>query len=291
MISSVAILTNPMSGHGKATANSAKAIARFRERGVAVTELAGKSAAESLALARDSVAAGVEALVAAGGDGLISAVLQVAAGTEVPIGIIPGGTGNDLAREFGIPVDDAAAAADVVIEGKSKAIDLGRAGGTYFGTVLASGFDSRVTDRANSMSWPKGKSRYNIAMVAELATLRTVPYRIELDDQVVEVDAILVAVGNTRSYGGGMLVVPGARTDDGMLDVTVIGATGRFELVRLMPTVYKGTHVNLDGVDTYRSRTVRLSAPGTTAYADGEPLGALPIDIEAIPEAVRLFVP
>ncbi|MBJ8346796.1 diacylglycerol kinase [Antrihabitans sp. YC2-6] len=290
-ISSVAVLTNPMSGHGKAMVSSTKALGRLRERGVDVVELQGATAAESLALARQAVADGVDALVAAGGDGLISCVLQAVATSNVPLGIIPGGTGNDLAREFGIPVDDPVAAADIVIDGTTKTIDLGRVGDRWFGTVLSSGFDSRVTDRANLLRWPKGPMRYNVAMIAELAKLEAVPYRIELDDRTVEVDAILVTVGNTRSYGGGMLVVPTARPDDGMLDITVVGATSRFRLIRLFPTIYKGTHVDIDGVDVYRSARVRLSAPDTTAYADGEPLGSLPIDISADPGVLQLRCP
>lgn len=291
-ITSLALLTNPMSGHGKATSASAVAVARFRERGVHVTELRGASAEESKSMARDAVAQGVQALVAAGGDGLISAVLQAVAQSPVPFGIIPGGTGNDLAREFGIPVDDPAAAADVVVDGYTRATDLGRAGNTWFGTVMSTGFDSKVTDRANTMSWPKGPMRYNVAILAELARLRPVPYRIELDDdRVVEVEAIMVTAGNAKSYGGGMLITPNAQTDDGLLDITVVGATTRTKLIRLMPTLYKGTHVDLDGVDTYRARKVRLTAPDTTAYADGEPLGSLPIAAEAVPAAARVFVP
>lgn len=243
-------------------------------------------------MAREAVAKGTQALVAAGGDGLISAVLQAVAQTPVPFGIIPGGTGNDLAREFGIPVDDPAAAADVVVDGYLRATDLGRAGERWFGTVMSTGFDSKVTDRANTMSWPKGPMRYNLAILAELARLRPVPYRIELDDdRVVEVEAIMVTAGNAKSYGGGMLITPNAQTDDGLLDITVVGATTRNRLIRLMPTLYKGTHVDLDGVDTYRARKVRLTAPDTTAYADGEPLGPLPIEAVSVPSAAQVFVP
>ena len=287
----IAVLTNPMSGHGKARDAGAKALDRFRALGVTVRELAGGSAEESVALARGAVADGVDVVVAAGGDGLIACVVQALATTSVPLGIIPGGTGNDLARELGIPVDDPVAAADVVVNGVTRTIDLGRVGSRWFGTVLSSGFDSRVTDRANSMSWPKGRMRYNVAMLAELATLRPVPYRIELDDRVIEVEAVVVTVGNTRSYGGGMLVVPTAVPDDGLLDVLVVGATGRLKLVRLFPTIYKGTHVDLDGVDVYRSKRVRLEAPDTSAYADGESFGVLPIEAVADPEVLQVRCP
>ncbi|WP_235916241.1 diacylglycerol kinase [Antrihabitans cavernicola] len=287
----VAVLTNPLSGQGAAKAAGARAITRFRERGLAVTELQGNSAAASVALARQAVADGAQALVCVGGDGLISAGIQAVAQSGVPIGVIPAGTGNDTAREFSIPTGDPEAAADVVVAGKTKTIDLARVGDAWFLTVLASGFDSKVTDRANSLTWPKGPMRYNVAILAELAGLRAIPYRIELDDETIEVDATLVSVGNTRSYGGGMRICPDAVVDDGLLDVTVVRHASRLRLAMLMPTIYKGTHVKLDTVDTYRSKRVRLTADGIKADADGEPLAPLPLTIEAVAAAATIFVP
>jgi diacylglycerol kinase (ATP) len=180
------------------------------------------------------------------------------------------------------------------VDGPVRRIDLGRAEGRWFATVLSSGFDSKVTQRANRMRWPHGRPRYTVAILAELAALRPIRYRLELDDEVVELDATLAAVGNGRSYGGGMLMCPHARLDDGLLDVTVVGASGRGRLLRLLPTVYRGTHVQVDGVHTFRARRVGLSAldgSGITADADGEPVGMLPIVVESAPGALRVIVP
>ncbi|MFE3293433.1 diacylglycerol kinase [Rhodococcus sp. NPDC059234] len=299
MTRSVTVLTNPAAGNGHAPEAAAAAIARLRDLGVEVTEIEGESAAEALALARKAVAEGTDALVAAGGDGLISIAWQALAQTGIPLGIIPGGTGNDHARLFHIPVDDPSAAADVIARGTVETIDLGRItqpdsgedGFTrWFGTVLSSGFDSLVTDRANRLRWPRGPMRYNVAMIVELAQLRPIPYRIVLDDQQIELDAAMVTVGNGTSYGGGMLITPNAEVTDGLLDITVITAGSRLRLVRLFPTVYKGTHVELDEVQTFRSRRVRLEAPDITAYADGERTAPLPIDIEAVVGAGRVIV-
>ncbi|MGH3434964.1 MAG: diacylglycerol kinase [Sciscionella sp.] len=290
-INAVTVLTNPNSGHGTGRASSAVAVARLRERGLDVTEVHGTSGAQSLELAGRAVESGTDALVAAGGDGLISAVLQAVATTPVPFGIIPGGTGNDHARLLRIPLGDPAAAADIVAAGVTRQIDLGRAEGTWFGTVLASGFDSLVTHRANRLRWPKGRMRYNAAILAELMNLKPIPYRIELDGETIEVAATLVAVGNGTSYGGGMLVCPRAQLDDGLLDVTVIEATSRGRLIRLMPTLYRGTHVELDRVRTYRCRSIRLDAPGITSDADGEPLAPLPVTATAVARAAHVLVP
>ncbi|CAM2905491.1 diacylglycerol kinase [Prescottella defluvii] len=302
MTKSVTVLTNPAAGSGHAPWASAAAVARLRERDVTVTEIEGSSADEALEMARKAVAEGTDALVAAGGDGLVNIAWQALAQSGTPLGIVPGGTGNDHARLFHIPVDDPVKAADIIATGDVATVDLARAGDRWFGTVLSSGFDALVTDRANRMRWPKGPMRYNFAMVVELAKLEPIPYRIVLDDRTIELDATMVSVGNGTSYGGGMLITPNAKLDDGLLDVTVVKSGGRFKLVRLFPTVYKGTHVDLDEVETYRTRTLRLEAPvpgsstgsaratPVTSYADGEFVGQLPLDIEAVPGAGRVIV-
>lgn len=287
---SVTVLTNPAAGGGHAHDAAAAAIARLRERGIAVTEIEGTSADDALRLARRAVADGTDALVTVGGDGLISIAWQALAQSGTPLGIVPAGTGNDHARLFGVPVDDPVAAADVIARGTVQTIDLARVGERWFGTVLSSGFDSLVTDRANRLRWPRGPMRYNVAMVAELAQLRPIHYRITLDDNEIDIDVAMVTVGNGTSYGGGMLVTPNASVTDGLLDLTVVEAGSRLRLVRLFPTVYKGTHVHLPDVHTFRSRRVRLAAAGITAYADGEPVAPLPIDIEAVPAAGRVLV-
>lgn len=155
---------------------------------------------------------GTDAVVVVGGDGVIGLVLQTLAGSDIPLGIVPAGTGNDHAREYGIPKDPVAAA-DIVADGWTETVDLGRirdrAGGvTWFGTVAAAGFDSLVTDRANRMRWPRGRMRYNLAMLAELSQLRLLPFRLVFDGKEVVTHLTLAAFGNTRSYGGGMLICP-----------------------------------------------------------------------------------
>ncbi|MDI9918766.1 diacylglycerol kinase [Rhodococcus sp. IEGM 1379] len=293
-IEKVTVLINPMAGHGHAPEAGRKGVAQLRSRGIAVTEIIGTDADDAKKLAMRAIAEGTDALVVVGGDGAISIGLQAAALTDTPIGLIPAGTGNDHAREFGIPTGNPEAAADVIADGIVQQSDLakitlGDGSIVWSGTIIASGFDSIVTERANQMSWPKGPMRYNLAMVAELAKLRPLKYRIELDDEVVTVDATLVAVGNGRSYGGGMLITPGASKSDGLLDVTVVSHTSRLRLMRLFPKVYKGTHIDLDAVQTYRSKKIRLESDGIIAYADGDRVGPLPVMIEAVPAALRIL--
>jgi len=289
-VKTVTVLTNPHSGRGQSREVAATTTARLRERGLEVVGIEGDTVADAQRLVGEAVAGGTDAVVAVGGDGLINIAWQALARTGVPLGIAPAGTGNDHARLLGIPVGDPIAAADVVADGQTADIDLGRAAGHWFGTVLASGFDSLVTERANRMRWPRGRMRYNVAMLAELVRLQPIPYRIVLDDRTLDVEAALVSVGNGTSYGGGMHIAPGASVTDGLLDVVVAAPRTRLRLVRLFPTVYKGTHVDLDEVQVFRTRTVRLTAPGIVAYADGERIAPLPIDVEAVPGAGRVLV-
>ncbi|MHB2024680.1 MAG: diacylglycerol kinase [Mycobacteriales bacterium] len=289
----VSLLVNPTAGKGRGGRWSERVATRLRGAGVDVEVLAGGDASEASALARAAVERGTEALVALGGDGMVNLALQVIAGTATPLGIVAAGTGNDLAASLGLPRGNPEAAADVVaraLPAGGQAIDAVRVGSRWYGSVLGAGFDSRVNDRANRMRWPHGRMRYNLAMLAELGVFRPLAFRIELDGEVLETDAMLVAVGNGRSYGAGMQITPGAVLDDGLLDVTILGPISKLELLRTFPKVYRGTHVHHPAVRTRRARVVRLTAPGVTAYADGEFCAELPVTCECIPASVRVLV-
>ena len=293
----VALLTNPVAGHGKAVGAARRALARFHHHGLTVRELVGGSPDEAAQLAREAVADGVDALVVVGGDGMINLALAAVAGTPTPLGVVPAGTGNDQAREYGWPRRSAEGAVDVIVHGHNRPTDVGEvhtADGQrrLFGSVLASGFDSLVSDRTNRMRWPHGRARYNVAMLAEFANLKPLPFRITLaDGTVIERDLLLVAVGNTCSYGGGMRIAPDADPTDGMFDVTIGGAGSRRQVLRLMPHVYRGTHVRHPSVEVVRTPSLRIESAGINAYADGEYLGPLPADISVLPRAVLLRVP
>ncbi len=296
-IAKVIALTNPLSGHGTAVHAAQTAISRLRRRGVEVIEIIGDDAEDARYLAGAALDKGTDALMVTGGDGVISNALQLLAGTDVPLGIIPAGTGNDHAREFGIPTKDPEGAADVVVDGWAETIDLGRIQdhtgvNKWFGTVAAAGFDSLVTDRANRMRWPHGRLRYYTAMFAELSQLRPLPFRIVLDGtREIDADITLAAFGNTRSYGGGLLICPNADHTDGLLDITVAPALSRTKLVCLFPTVMKGTHVERDEVITARAKSIHVECPGINVYADGDFACALPAEISAVPAALQILRP
>ncbi|MFD3735000.1 diacylglycerol kinase [Streptomyces sp. NPDC058632] len=296
MTSEITLFVNPTAGRGRGARAARPAASALRAAGFAVRTVLGEDAADALARARRAVEEGTGALVAVGGDGMANLALQAVVGTGTPLGLIAVGTGNDFARSLGMPLREPAAAgrmiADALKCGRVRDIDLGRAGDRWFATVLASGFDSRVNDRGNRMRLPAGRFTYDLAVVAELAALRPIPYRITLDDgDVREVEATLVAVGNGASYGGGMRICPGADLTDGLFDVTVVGGCGRATLLRLFPTVYRGTHVDRPEVSVLRASRVELAAEEVTGYADGEPLGPLPLTASCVRGAVRVVGP
>jgi diacylglycerol kinase (ATP) len=300
-IGRVTLLTNPASGHGNAPHAAARAVAQFQRRGVDVVEIVGSDAVHARRLIDEALEGGTDALVIAGGDGVISLALQEMALGEVPLGIIPAGTGNDHARAYGLPTRDPEAAADVVADGWTETVDLGRirggrGGDKWFGTVMAAGFDSLVSDRTNRMRWPHGRVRYNVAMIAELSKLRLLPFRLVLDGgsdsgEVIVDDLTLAAFGNTRSYGGGMLICPNADPTDGQLDITMVQTGSRARLIRLFPTVFRGTHIYLDEVSTARAKTISVDSPGINAYADGEYACPLPVEVSAVSGALTILRP
>ena len=295
-ISRVTVLTNPMAGHGNAPHAAERAVARFQELGIDVVEIVGRDAGHACEMVGQAVRDGTDAMVVVGGDGVIRLALQALARSGIPLGIVPAGTGNDHAREYAIPTGDPAAAVDVIAAGHAETVDLGLVRGsdgtsTWFGTVAATGFDSLVSDRVNRMRWPHGRMRYNMAIVAELSRLRLLPFRLILDgEREIVTELTLAAFGNTRSYGGGMRICPDADHSDGLLDVTMVHTASRAKLIRLFPTVFKGTHIDLDEVTTDRGRTITVESPGINAYADGDLVCPLPAEISAVPGALKVLV-
>ncbi|MFD5144190.1 diacylglycerol kinase [Streptomyces sp. NPDC058401] len=311
MSAEITLLVNPTAGSGRAAHAAQPAASALRDAGFSVRSVVGADAPDALARLRTAVREGTGAVIAVGGDGLVSLALQALAGTLVPLGVVAVGTGNDFARAMGLPVREPARAgrlaAEALKEGRLREIDLGRvagsldgggdgagagdgSGGTWYGTVLCSGFDSRVNDRGNRMRLPAGRFKYDLAMALELAAFRPFPYRITLDGgAVLETEATLVAVGNGSSYGGGMRICADAVVDDGLFDVTVVGDCSRTTLLKVFPRVYKGTHLDHPKVTVHRAAKVTLEAAGITAYADGEPLGPLPVTAQCVPAALRLL--
>ena len=216
--------------------------------------------------------------------------VNAVAGSETTLGIIPAGTGNDVARYFDLPRKDPVAAADRVIAGAtrtSRPRPQRRRSTTR--PCSRAGFDAIVNERANEMTWPKGQMRYNLATVAELRTFKPLQYTLDLDGATRRLEAMLVAVGNGPSFGGGLRITEGASLDDGLLDVVIIKPMSRLELIRTYPKLFKGTHTTHPQYERHRVRQVTVASPGITSYADGERFGALPLTVDCVPGALRVY--
>jgi diacylglycerol kinase (ATP) len=289
------LLVNPTSGRNTGERLGAEALRLLRAAGVDVLDLSAPDAAGAHARGRAAVAdRAVDALVVVGGDGMVHLGANLCAATDVPLGIVAAGTGNDIARELGLPVRDAAMSVDRILTGATRRVDAARhttpSGETrWFVGVLAAGFDAVVNERANQWRWPKGPMRYNLAILRELPVFRAIPYVLELDGRRLETEAMLVAVGNGPAYGGGMRVTPDASFDDGLLDVLVLNRISTPEFLRVFPTVFRGTHTSHPAVEVHRAREVRLEARGIVSYADGERFAPLPMTVQAVPAALTVL--
>jgi diacylglycerol kinase (ATP) len=297
----ISLVVNPAANKGAATAVGTKVAAHLASAGE-VRVLSGCSQAESVALLAHA-ADDADAVIVCGGDGIVHLAVNALAEGTVPLGIIPAGSGNDTATALGIdanPVRAADSLLAALLAGSIKWIDLGHcdavpvspnASGRWWVTMFYAGFDSSVNERANRMRWPKGKRRYDVAIAAELLTLRTRELRLTLDESEFVLPATLVAIGNGPQYGGGKLMTPTAKMDDGFFDITVVGAVSRLTLARLAPTLPRAGHIGHPAVSQYRARQVTVAADDTVAYADGERVGPLPLRTLCVPRALPVLVP
>lgn len=292
----IGVLVNPSSGRGRVSRQSAEVLRGLAARGDHVVALQGDSEEHARDLLGDAVAHGLDAVVAVGGDGTVHLALQAVVGTPAALGIVPLGTGNDAAVSLGIPTSSWQSAVAVVLADHTRTFDVGlvrTAEGLsrYFLCVMSSGFDSMVNERANRMTRPSGDARYVVAMLAELRRFAPIPYRVVIDGALVQDDAMLVSLGNGPLFGGGMRVCPSADMHDGQLSMLWVHRLSRPRLLRLFPLIYSGRHVGRPEVTEQKVGVVHLAAPGQVAYADGERIGPLPVDVSTVADGVRVLVP
>lgn len=286
-----AIVINPISGQGKGAVYGTRVITFFNTRGIGYRLVSGATAnltSRNLATFL-SEEKNCEGVVAVGGDGLVHLVIQHLAQTNIPLAVIPAGTGNDTCRTLGWPLDNLDFILERIFVTDPQYIDLGIVDGEWFSAILSTGFDSVVNERANTFKWPRGPMKYNAAIARELPGFKPREYEIELDGQKFSTKAMLIAIGNGLSYGGGMKVCPNALLHDGLFDLMILHPISTLEFIRVFPKVYSGAHVSHPAVKFFRSKHVSISS-NAVAYADGERVGPLPVHAEAIPSALLAWL-
>ncbi|HEY5287882.1 MAG TPA: diacylglycerol kinase family protein [Solirubrobacteraceae bacterium] len=290
----IRLIVNPAAGGGKAGRVLADVLAALDAQGLQVRSELTRDLAHARELAREAASAG-ETIVCLSGDGMLGAVADVL--REFPaavLGVLPGGRGNDLARVLGIPSDPAAACA-VIAAGFSRKLDLGEVGGKAFVGIASVGFDSDANRIANEAPAWLGGLVYAYGALRALIFWRPARFQIELDRQGGRhtFEGYTVGACNSKTYGGGMRAAPDALLDDGLLDVVVLEKVSKFSfLTKILPKAFSGTHVREPSVKVFRAREVAISADRPfTMYADGDPIGELPLRVRVLAGAVRVLVP
>ena len=280
------VVVNPKAGMGAAASLATRIVGFLQSNEISYRMISPNSAAETKSLVRESLRNGeAHRLISVGGDGLFHLLLQLAIEFKVPLAVAPGGTGNDFYRTLGWFDHELTDYLDHLVSAEPTLVDVGVVDGEYFGAVLSSGFDSVVNERANTLKWPKGPAKYNAAIALEFPKFKPIKFKIFADEQVLEVEAMLIAIGNGRSYGGGMQVCPDADLQDGLFDIMILHPVSKLEFIKVFPTVYKGTHIEHPQVEVIRAKQVRIES-SAIAYADGERIGQLPVQVESLPQTL-----
>ena len=273
---------NPTSGNGNGALVGQKVISYLQGQGVNFQVRFGKSALDlKSSISTDISSQEIAGVIGVGGDGLMHLILQLCVPNHIPFAIVPAGTGNDFVRTLGWSLTSVEPFLQHVLDTPARPIDLGNVDSEWFGAILSTGFDSIVNERANRIKWPKGAMRYNLSIALELPQFTPREYTITCDGEVIRTKAMLVAIGNGKSYGGGMNVCPQAQINDGLFDVIILEPVSKIEFLKVFPRVYSGSHITHPKVRSLRAAKVTIDADAI-AYADGERIGPAPISAECV---------
>ena len=285
------MIVNPFAGGGRAALALAGVQGALSDRGLEHRVERTRSLEHAGELALAAAAAG-EVAVAFGGDGLLGAIAGALKHSDGVVGVLPGGRGNDFARVVGIPLEPRTAC-EVLASGVVRQLDLGLAGARTFIGIASCGFDSEANRVANEARVVRGNLVYVYGALRALYDWKPAAFTVKLDGgEVHTISGYTVAAANSKSYGGGMLLAPDASLEDGLLEVVMIGHVPKRRFLRLLPTVFKGEHVRQPNVQVLRAHEVEISAEDPfMMYADGDPVGQLPMTVRALPGAVKVIVP
>ena len=292
-------IVNPVAGRGRAGRLAQQLASKLEDSGATVSVSVTAAQGDAERLAREAAEAGATRVIACGGDGtiheVVNGLMSVPGGAgNTALGIVSSGRCNDLAYALNIPTDPSGVA-EALLDGILRPIDLGRIGDRYFTTVVTLGFDSEVSQYVAEGRAPfflRGAAAYVYATLVKLIRYRSPWVRLKGDFGEYEGTLFLAATGNTSRYGGRMKIAPSAVVDDGWLDVCLVEAVPRREVVRMIPKVFSGKHLSHPAVSMKQTRRLEIeSREPLWLWADGEPIGQTPATIEVVHHALSVVTP
>jgi len=290
------VLVNPEANRGKGAASGEEVFAELANRGIKAIDLSAESAAKATAKAERAISdQAISGLVAVGGDGTSQLGVNICVPNQLPMGLIPAGSGNDQARQLGIPRDSIPAAVDFLVNhlDKPRRVDAMRVKTKTrefwsLGSISA-GFDALCAQRANGLAWPKGPNSYVAAMLLELPRFQPIEYEIEADGKKRSFKAMLCGVANVKNFGGGMKISPNSEIDDGELEVFILHEVSRRRLLRIFPTVYEGKHLGFPEIEIFKAKSISIKNDSFPMTCDGELIGPAPFSVQVHSGALSVF--
>jgi len=290
------IIVNPKANRGGAAIIGGQVFEAFAKAGIAVINLSAGTALEAKKKAEELIRSQeISALVAVGGDGTTQLCAGIAIPNQIPLGIIPAGSGNDQARELKIDLTNIPAAVKNILDSleSPKRVDAMKVSvsGKEIWSMgsISGGFDALCATRANSLRWPKGPNSYIAALLLELPSFNAIEYHLDVDGEKRVIEAMLCGVANVKNFGGGMMISPNSDITDGELEVFILHKVSRARLLRIFPTVYKGKHLRFPEVEIFKAKSIKISNENYPVTCDGELVGNAPFSAEVHPGALRLL--
>lgn len=290
------VLVNPAANRGKGKASGEEVFRELKAKGIKTIDLSAASAEEAKAKANEAISEQLlSGVIAVGGDGTAQLGVNICVDSQLPLGLIPAGSGNDQARELGIPRGSVSQAVEFLIEHLEtpRRVDVMRVKTSTrefwsLGSISA-GFDALCAQRANSLKWPKGSNSYIAAMLLELPKFQPIAYEIEADGKKRSFEAMLCGVANVKNFGGGMKISPSSEITDGELEVFILHKVSRPRLLRIFPTVYAGDHTRFPEVEIFKAQSVKIQNRGYPMTCDGELIGPAPFGVQVHKAALAVF--
>lgn len=289
MTNKITILINPTSNKKQNARAAAIAIPHLEQTGLRIRQLKKQTVDETYELAESVIHDNTNKLVVINNNNIMHLACQSLTKSNLPLDIIPANTNNDTARALKIDHKNPHHATNAIIANHLRRIDLADVADTQIATVVTTGFDTKVNERTNHITWPHGQIHYNVATVTELRVFEPIRFDLELDGQPYELDAILVSIGNSTSYNNSLRICENTEIDNNLLDVAIVKPINKTELIQIYPRLFNNSHIKHQQFEQHRVQNMSIAAPNIVTYNNGKRLGPLPLTITILPSALHVF--